>query len=479
MDHDYLVKLREHPTWRLLNADNSALIISFFYRTFIQTNSRSVTQSELTEKLEDTLFHLRQIYHDKYPKTAKAYLTDWASGNNAFLRKYYAENSDEAEFDITPASEKAIEWLRSLEQKQFIGTESRLLTIFELLESILQSTQTDPQQRITELEHQKAEIDAQIARLQQGEVITYDPRQIKERFYQLEETARSLLMDFRQVEDNFRQLDRTTREKIAISQKSKGDLLDDIFVERDEIGDSDQGKSFQAFWGLLMSPAKQEEFNDLIQKVLALKEVQSCQPDELLPKMKYHLLEAGEKVQRTSSSLVEQLRRYLDDQVWLENKRIMSIIYEIEKSAVMIKHTHPKDKDFTLIDDIKAQIELPVSRALFRPPSRPLISEELLTAGTAEFSSDLLYTQHYVDNALLQARINKALQNQRQISLLEICQQHPLEKGLSELIAYMNLACQDNANALIDTEKEVKISWVNEKNLTKSVSMPSVIFTRH
>ncbi len=479
MDHDYLLKLRQHPTWRLLNADNSAFIISFFYRTFIQTNCRSLKQSELTEKLEDTLFHLRQIHQNKYPKTAKAYLTDWANGDNAFLRKYYAENSDEPEFDITPASEKAIEWLRSLEQKQFIGTESRLLTVFQLLETILQTTQTDPQQRISELESQKVAIDAEIARLQQGEIITYDPRQVKERFYQLEETARSLLMDFRQVEDNFRQLDRTTREKIAISQKNKGDLLDDIFDERDEIGDSDQGKSFQAFWGLLMSPAKQEEFNELIQKVLALEEVKSCQPDELLPKMKYHLLEAGEKVQRTSSSLVEQLRRYLDDQVWLENKRIMSIIYEIEKSAISIKQTPPKERDFTFIDDIKAQIELPVSRGLFRPPSRPVISEELLTDGTAEFSSDLLYSQHYVDSAMLQARINKALQNQSQITLQEICQQHPLQKGLSELIAYMNIACQDNANALIDSDKEVKIFWVNEKGIRKSVKMPGVIFTRH
>ena len=329
MEHDYLLKLRQHPTWRLLCADNSPLIISFFYRVFIQTNSRSLRQSELVEKLEDTLFHLREIHPNKYPKAANAYLTDWANTDNAFLRKYYTNNSDEAEFDLTPASEKSIEWLRSLEQKQFIGTESRLLTVFELLKTILQTTETDPKQRISELETQRAEIEAEIAKLKNGELISYDPRQVKERFYQLEETARSLLMDFRQVEDNFRQLDRSTRKKIARSSKNKGDLLDEIFSEHDQIGDSDQGKSFQAFWGLLMSPSQQEEFNQLIQKVLALEEVKSCQPDELLPKMKYHLLEAGEKVQRTNSRLVEQLRRYLDDQVWLENKRIMDIIKEI------------------------------------------------------------------------------------------------------------------------------------------------------
>jgi len=478
MEHDYLLKLRQHSTWRLLCADNAPLIISFFYRVFIVPNRRSLKQRELTEKLEDTLYHLRQIHKNKYPKSAKAYLTDWANGDNAFLRKYYADNSDEPEFDLTPASEKAIEWLHSLEQKQFIGTESRLLTVFELLATILQTTQTDPEQRITELEAQKAEIEAEIERLKQGEVISYDPRQVKERFYQLEETARSLLMDFRQVEENFRQLDRSTREKIAISNKHKGDLLDDIFGEHDDIGDSDQGKSFQAFWGLLMSPAKQEEFNDLIQKVLALDEVKSCEPDELLPKMKYHLLEAGEKVQRTSSSLVEQLRRYLDDQVWLENKRIMAIIHEVEKSAISIKQTPPKDKDFAYLDDTKAAIDLAVSRTLFRPPSRPVIADEKLSSGSAEFNSNLLYSQHYVDIEMLERRISKALQNQQQITLVDLCQAHPLEKGLSELIAYLNLAGQDNANALIDTTKEVDIFWQSAEGVEKSVKMPSVIFTR-
>ncbi len=479
MEHDYLLTLRQkHATWRLLCADNAPLIISFFYRVFIQSNSRSLSQSELIEKLDDTLFHVRQVHRRKYPKTAKAYLTDWASGENAFLRKYYANNSDEPEFDLTPASEKAIEWLHSLEQKQFIGTESRLLTVFELLETIIHTTQTDPEKRIAELEAQKQAIDAEITSLQQGATLSYDPRQVKERFYQLEETARSLLMDFRQVEENFRALDRSTREKITLSQKNKGDLLDEIFGEQDQIGDSDQGKSFQAFWGLLMSPAKQENFNELIQKVLALEEVKSCEPDELLPKMKYHLLEAGEKVQRTNSSLIEQLRRYLDDQVWLENKRIMAMIHDIETSAIAIKQNQPKEKDFASVDDTKANIQLPIARTLFHPPQRPIIEDIKLQSGLADFASDLLYTQHYIDVPMLQARIRKALQNKPQITLQEICQLHPLEKGLSELVAYMNLACQDNANALVDNQKEVDIHWLNESGDGKSVKMPSIIFTR-
>ena len=96
----------------------------------------------------------------------------------------------------------------------------------------------------------------------------------------------------------------------------------------------------------------------------------------------------------------------------------------------------------------------------------------------ADFTSNLLYTQHYIDVPMLQARIRKALQNKPQITLQEICQLHPLEKGLSELVAYMNLACQDNANALVDNQKEVDIHWLNESGDGKSVKIPSIIFTR-
>lgn len=181
MEHDYLLKLRQHPTWRLLCADNAPLIISFFYRVFIAPCVRSLRHNDIVEKLTDTLFHLHQIHGDAvYPKTANAYLNDWTSGYNAFLRKYHPLKGDEYEYDLSPSSEKAISWLYSLEQKQFIGTESRLLAVFELLENILQTTQTDPEQRIAELNRQKAAIEAEIAELQRGAVISYEPRQIRE-----------------------------------------------------------------------------------------------------------------------------------------------------------------------------------------------------------------------------------------------------------------------------------------------------------
>ena len=62
-------------------------------------------------------------------------------------------------FDLTPATEKVIEWLSGFEQKQFVGTESRLLTVFRLLNEIAHETEVDPQLRIDRLEQEKAELE--------------------------------------------------------------------------------------------------------------------------------------------------------------------------------------------------------------------------------------------------------------------------------------------------------------------------------
>ena len=57
-----------------------------------------------------------------------------AAPDKDWLRNFYKPATDEAQFDLTPATEKAIAWLHALTERPFVGTESRLLTLFALLE---------------------------------------------------------------------------------------------------------------------------------------------------------------------------------------------------------------------------------------------------------------------------------------------------------------------------------------------------------
>ena len=47
--------------------------------------------------------------------------------------------------------------------------------------------------------------------------------------------------------------------------------------------------------------------------------------------------------QRTVARLSEQLRRYLDDQAWLENRRIMQLIRGVEQSALAVRARRPRE----------------------------------------------------------------------------------------------------------------------------------------
>jgi hypothetical protein len=123
-------------------------VASFLHRVFVAPNVRVMSRGRpVAEALEDELFALReQLAPDAYPKAGAEYLNDWAAPDRGWLRKFYKPGTDEAQFDLTPATEKAIAWLLSLTERPFVGTESRLLTLFALLEQISAGTEADPDQ---------------------------------------------------------------------------------------------------------------------------------------------------------------------------------------------------------------------------------------------------------------------------------------------------------------------------------------------
>ncbi len=479
MDFHYLEQLKAtHPTLRLLTADNAPLIISFLFRIFIEPNRRSVPGQELETLLADYLYQLHDILgEERFPRSAREYLDAWSAGESGFLRKYYPDIRDEPEYDLTPATALAIEWLQSLEERRFVGTESRLLTIFELLRDIVARTERDPEVRIRELEQKKAAIDREIEEIRDHGIPPADPTRIRERFFQAEDTARRLLADFRQVEYNFRALDRQTRERIATSAKVKGQLLDEIFHDQDVIRDSDQGRSFRAFWELLMSPDRQQELDRLLERLYSLDEIRELDPDPMLSRIRYLLLDAGEKVYRTSNLLVEQLRKYLDDRAYLENRRIMEIIRDIEKRAMELRDTPPPGRHFSSMDELSPRIDLPMCRSLFTIPKMPVIEEQQLAEGDSDITVEALYEQVYVDERLLASRISTALQEQGQVSLGQLLQRFPAEKGLAEIVAYLNLAEKDD-RAMVSSETYEEIPLTTARGTTRLVRVPQIIFVR-
>jgi Protein of unknown function (DUF3375) len=476
VEFEELESLRgNNPAWRLLRADNASLILGFLRKVFVDDNVRAISATELIGRLDDELYALHARLGDGvFPKSAKAYLDDWSAPQHGWLRKYYPPGSDEAHFDATPAVEKALAWVASLRARPFVGTESRLNTVFELLRQMVFGSETDPQVRLAELHRRRQEIDVEIAKVERGNIPVLDTSAQRDRYQQFAATAAELLADFREVESNFRTLDRELRARIASWDGSKGALLDEVLGSRTSISDSDQGRSFQAFYDFLLSPDRQTELSDLLERVQSLDVLGEV--DSRMRHIHYDWMDAAERTQATVRLLSEQLRRFLDDQVWLENRRVMDILRSIESTALGLRERQHPDFGFE-IDDTAPEIVLAMERPLYTPTDKVPLDSSNIAAADEQVDVDLLFQQIYVDPERLCTGVRQALQTRAQVGLVELLEQRPLEQGLAELVTYLSLT--DGAfQVVFDEHVRERVRWGDAEGVQRVASVPRVTFTR-
>jgi hypothetical protein len=303
-----------------------------------------------------------------------------------------------------------------------------------------------------------------------------DPSGVRDRYQQFAATARELLADFRQVEENFRKLDRQLRERVAGWQGGKGELLDDILGSRESITGSDQGRSFQAFHDFLLSRSRQEELSDLLDRVHRLSG--NADSDPRLRHVHHDWLQAAEAAQATVRQLSEQLRRFLDDQVWFENRRVIDLLRGIEARALSLRDESRVDLTMEL-DAPAPDVRLPMERPLYTPVRKPRIDSDPIRPAGSDDESDpaALFEQVYVDPGPLRGNVRAALRRAPQVGLADLVGRSPLTHGAAELVAYLSL--RDDAFTIVyDDASSEQVSWTGLDGKERTASLPRVTFTR-
>ncbi|MBI9108847.1 MAG: DUF3375 domain-containing protein [Spirochaetales bacterium] len=462
-----------------MTAENGPFIAGFLDLVFRENNSRSIYESELVMRLEDYIYSLTSGgAEQEFPRNAADYLDEWADNNRGWLRKFYPQGSDEPSYDLTPATEKALQWMDAIfEKQQFVGTESRLFAGFDLLRQIVYGVEQDEKKRIDNLREQKRELNEQIKAIEAGDVPMLNKREVRERFIQFSRTARELLGDFRMVEQNFRELDHNVREQIASWTGDKGELLSTIFGEHDDIEQTEQGQSFRAFWDFIMSSDSQEEFTMLLDRVFELDELEDLTDDIRLKRVHFDWINAGEQTQKMVARLSRQLRRFLDDKSYYENKRITKLLDGIDRNALGLRDDPPSDNKFMMISGFKPSFNLPMERPLFSPPLKIVLDSMIPSVGEVEIDSSALFNQTVVDKEKLKRNIDNELRAQSQISLGTLLTRCPLEEGLAELVTYFTIA-EDDAHSFINEEEHESVSWSDGGGIVRTADMPKIIFQK-
>lgn len=461
MDFEQVSSLRErHPAWRLLRRDHAPLILSFLGSYYLEGGRGAQSAHEVAGALEDHLYTLNAPYPEAppFPRTAEEYLEDWASAESGWLRRFYPAGSDELHYDAAPALEKAHSWISSLQVRPFVATESRLQTAVDLLRQITLGTEDDPQVRLAELRRRREEIDREIQQIEKDpQSGLLDPTSVRDRYQQFASTARELLSDFREVEENFRRLDRTAREKIATWGGSKGELLEELVRTRSNITTTDQGRSFQAFYDLLLSQTRQNELSELLARVYELDEVE---PDQRLRTIHHDWADAAERTQQTVRQISEQLRRFLDDQIWVENRRVLELVRSIETAALSIRqNAGVLEPNMGLeVDDQGIGIDMIMERPLFRLQPEADVDSAVEVAHAQDISTAALVSQTFVDQGKLAQQLRAVVPPGASVLLEDVIQMYPVQQGAAEILGYLSLKDED-IDVVIEDEGDTVIEY--------------------
>lgn len=481
---EILITLNSSPSVELLRLRNREIIFEFLIELF--SNKQTVISSDKIHAQLADFLEYKSIESDEeneinsfdtYEVKAKKYILNWT--NKGFLTNYSDEQGD-VYYELSVHSSKAIDWLASLKKDEFVGTESKFNNILNQLKELVEFTNEDAEKRIQLLEEKKLEIEQQIQRIKIGEdVKVFEEFEIVPRFNQLNQSAKELLSDFKEVEDNFKEITKGIYKKHADGNLTKSDILEFTFNALDELKNSQQGKSFYAFWSFILNPELQNRWEVLTKELYKTLEEKSIPVnDQFLKGMKRHLHNSGQKVYKANDKMAEKLSRIIRESESSKSEATKAIIQEIKKQLVEISKTKKKTEiSFEL--ETEVEINIPFERKLTTEQSeeitytsKPKIANEGITSSE---HLGKLFSQSNIDKALLRKRIKDILNKKSQTTLLDVVEIYGgLEKGLPELFGYIGIVKDFKHYISPDNTQSIVFDSENKKQ----IQIPEIIFTK-
>jgi hypothetical protein len=467
----------EHPAWRALRKRHAGVILGFLAAQFPDVGRHRLKESALIAGLENWLAGLRAsgtIDDEFTARTAQEYIKEWR--DEELLYSAYGDRPDEPEYDITSATEQAIRFAASLEVRRTLGTESRLKNIVDLLEDLMQVAAETPEERLAILTKRRQEIDFEIERISVGGSLRADAREIRERFYSIVSLVTAIVSDFRLLEELFRRLSAETRARFIGWEGARGAALDHVFSGQDLLNDSDEGRSFSAFMGVIHDTGERERVDHLVDAITSLTELGDVKERVELKRLLSSLTSGALRVQGEKRRLARELRRFIDDQVRGEGKRIRELVHETERLALQLKDEWPHGAlDLLEITEPRIAMGTVAGRSLNRIQRAVVIDSEIVRGEVPAGDPLANFGGDEVDRSELEAEIKRCLEGRRTLSLRQFVDRFPRELGLGELVAIASIAASVPWGIVDDLETEV-IPFVTAQNRTRLIEMPAITF---
>ena len=481
MDEDFLHLFEESPALRLMRGRLGSFVVGFFFKTFKKWGSSEASEEELIATLSEHIEQVRELEDFDAPKRLpQDYLEEWCDEDHRYMTKTYDEDREEYVFRLTRHSEKALSWLQdllSMQQRGYATTESRFNRILIEMESLSQGVNADPESRIKDLSRKRDEIEEEIQRIREtGEAPIFGEDVIRDQVYDLSDLVEHFLSDFRAIEEFFKDHAREISKLYAQGDASKGDIVEHVLDADEELRSCDQGKSYFGFRSMMTNPTLARQFRNLAEQTSDIARRRGLDPNKTFLSLSERLFGEAGSAHGAYGRISRKLRQVVGDHAGGGGRQVRETLSQIRKSAYLLRDDPPIDWEFEI--DIRPQFFGLMESDYWEPKSVEAFAPiSPADGGDNDWINEILNSVgEPLDLNKFRERVDLALEEAEKVSLTEMVDKYPLERGVVDVVCYRVVAGEDSRHYILDDEI-IKID-LNRPSQPRFVEVEQLIFQK-
>ena len=481
MDEDFLHLFEESPALRLMRGRLGSFVVGFFFKTFKKWGSSEASEEELIATLSEHIEQVRELEDFDAPKRLpQDYLEEWCDEDHRYMTKTYDEDREEYVFRLTRHSEKALSWLQdllSMQQRGYATTESRFNRILIEMESLSQGVNADPESRIKDLSRKRDEIEEEIQRIREtGEAPIFGEDVIRDQVYDLSDLVEHFLSDFRAIEEFFKDHAREISKLYAQGDASKGDIVEHVLDADEELRSCDQGKSYFGFRSMMTNPTLARQFRNLAEQTSDIARRRGLDPNKTFLSLSERLFGEAGSAHGAYGRISRKLRQVVGDHAGGGGRQVRETLSQIRKSAYLLREDPPVDWEFEI--DIRPQFFGLMESDYWEPKSVEAFAPiSPADGGDNDWINEILNSVgEPLDLNKFRERVDLALEEAEKVSLTEMVDKYPLERGVVDVVCYRVVAGEDSRHDILDDEI-IKID-LNRPSQPRFVEVEQLIFQK-
>lgn len=470
-----LRNLRDQSLWRLLAAIKAPIVIALLQSLFFEAD-KALTSSVLHERLGRDIDALR-AGGEELPQTPQAYVAEWLS--QGWLNRRFPPGASEEEYELSADTLTALRFITGILKPRTAATESRLSLVIQQLSSLAEETNANPKTRLEALYAERDRIDQTIAEVERGGVKILPADRALERAREAIVLAQELASDFRSVRDEFEKLNRGLRQSLMEDEGSRGEVLEQLFAGIDIIGESDAGRTFNAFWRLLTDSEQSATLRESLDEVTNRPFARDLEPHErkFLLGLTGTLLNEGRGVHDVLQHFARSLKSFVQSREFLEQRRLHGLLKAATQAALATKNVvRPNEPVGFELTQSSSRIRSASQWVMYDPEQR-VTDSSMREAEPSELDLKAvieLIRQSEIDFRTLKQHVRTLLDRQTQASIGEVLAEFPAEQGLGSVVGYVALGAKHGEM----TDGCEVVAWEGDGEIQRRARVPAIYFMR-